>query len=207
MMKKISIFGDGGHAQVIKDIANLNGYEIQAIFDDKYKVETVVNNILLANIKTGYTFVKDNETAIFIAIGSSAIRSKIARELALDSEKIINLIHPNVIISPSVIMGIGNVLMPGAIINAEANLGDFCIVNTAASVDHNCTVGHYSHISAGARICGDVRIDNNVEIGAGAIVIPRVHIRDEAIIGAGTVVLKDVEKGTVIVGNPGKQIK
>lgn len=37
--------------------------------------------------------------------------------------------------------------------------------------------------------------------------MPGVHIGDGVVIGAGAIVTKDVEKNTIVVGNPAKIIK
>ncbi len=49
-------------------------------------------------------------------------------------------------------------------------------------------------------------IGDNVFLGANAVVLAGVNIGDGAIIGAGSVVTKDVEKNTVVVGNPAQRI-
>lgn len=49
-------------------------------------------------------------------------------------------------------------------------------------------------------------IGNDVFLGANAVILPGVNIGDGAIVGAGSVVTKDVEKNTVVAGNPAKQI-
>lgn len=47
-------------------------------------------------------------------------------------------------------------------------------------------------------------IGDNVVIGAGAKVLGNIYIGNDVKIGANSVVLKDVEKGTTVVGIPGK---
>lgn len=49
-------------------------------------------------------------------------------------------------------------------------------------------------------------IGNDVFLGANAVILPGVNIGDGAIIGAGSLVTKDVEKNTVVAGNPARQI-
>jgi len=49
-------------------------------------------------------------------------------------------------------------------------------------------------------------IGNNVFLGANAVILAGVIIGDGAIIGAGSVVTKNVEKNTVVVGNPAQPI-
>ncbi|GAB2903163.1 hypothetical protein GCM10027046_35590 [Uliginosibacterium flavum] len=49
---------------------------------------------------------------------------------------------------------------------------------------------------------GKLHIGNRVFIGAGSIVLPGVTIGDDVIIGAGSVVSRDIEAGSLAVGNP-----
>ena len=48
-------------------------------------------------------------------------------------------------------------------------------------------------------------IEDNVRIGSGAVILP-VRIGKGSIIGAGAVVTKDVEPGSIMVGNPARKI-
>ena len=54
---------------------------------------------------------------------------------------------------------------------------------------------------------GDIHIHNGVWIGSGAILLGGITIGENAVIGAGSVVTKDVEKNTIVAGNPAKHIK
>jgi acetyltransferase-like isoleucine patch superfamily enzyme len=53
---------------------------------------------------------------------------------------------------------------------------------------------------------GKIDIKDNVFIGHGALVLPGLTIGPNAIIGAGSVVTKDVKEGSVVAGNPAKEI-
>jgi len=56
-------------------------------------------------------------------------------------------------------------------------------------------------------IKGDIHIHKGVWIGSGAIILGGVTIGENAVIGAGSVVTKNVEKDTMVAGNPAKFIK
>ena len=49
-------------------------------------------------------------------------------------------------------------------------------------------------------------IENGVSIGANATILAGLRIGENAMIGAGSVITKDVQPGTIVVGNPGKVI-
>jgi maltose O-acetyltransferase len=52
-----------------------------------------------------------------------------------------------------------------------------------------------------------VRIGSNVWIGGAAIICPGVTIGDHAVIGAGSVVTKDVAPGSLVAGNPARELR
>lgn len=52
-----------------------------------------------------------------------------------------------------------------------------------------------------------IKIGNNVWIGANSVILDGVTIEDGAIIAAGAIVTRNVEKYTIVGGNPAKKIK
>ncbi len=53
----------------------------------------------------------------------------------------------------------------------------------------------------------DVLIKNHVWVGTRAQILKGVTIEDDSIVGAGSVVVQNVEKNTIVAGNPAKEIK
>jgi UDP-2-acetamido-3-amino-2,3-dideoxy-glucuronate N-acetyltransferase len=49
-------------------------------------------------------------------------------------------------------------------------------------------------------------VEDGASIGAGAIIVCGVTIGKHAMVGAGSVVTKDVPAGTLVVGNPARQV-
>ena len=52
-----------------------------------------------------------------------------------------------------------------------------------------------------------VTIKNGGRIGAGAVILPGIIIHEDGFVAAGSVVTKDVEGGTIVVGNPAKVMR
>lgn len=196
MIDKVHLYGAGGHAKVIIDILRAEGAEIRSIVDvDESKRS--LSGIEVVHSASGLS-------PVIVSIGNNAVRKRVAEELDCEFA---TAVHPTAVVSPSARIGEGSVVMHGAIVQADAEVGRHCIINTGASVDHECRIGDYSHISPHATLCGNVTVGCGAHIGAGSVVIPGIKIGDWAVIGAGAVIVRDVAPGSVVVGNPGREIK
>ena len=202
-MKRLVIFGAGGHAKVVADIASKEFEEI-LFFVEKVSDESCLGYPVFSDEvqMNGYL---DN-SKFFVAIGNGKLRERLMKELKEKGADIATLIHPSAIIGKNVAIGEGTVIMPGAIINAETVIGEGCIVNTAASVDHDCKVSDYVHISVGSHLCGAITVEERSWIGAGATVSNHVNICADCMIGAGAVVIKDIKEPGTYVGVPARKI-
>ena len=203
-MKKVRIYGAGGHSQVIREVLEEDGYEITATFDDKPSGRHFASKNVNSGARKILEEFQHKGDPVIIAVGINADRSEIAAFLRCDYEKVI---HKSTIIDKTSKIGIGTVVFAGAIIQPNTVIGKHVIINTAASIDHDNIIGDFAHISPKAALCGHVEVGEGSHIGVGAVVIPKVKIGKWCTIGAGTVVLNDVPDYSTIVGNPGKIIK
>ena len=196
--RQLIIIGAGGHGKVIAEIARLNGYKAICFLDD----EVVSISGYLGKIAEYIRYVGSCD--FFVAIGNNAIRQKIQDKICSGNARIINLIHPQAVISPNVIFGAGVAVMAGVVINTGAKIGNGVIINTCSSVDHDFIVHNYAHISVGAHIAGTVEIGERTFVGAGVTVINNVTICSDCIVGAGGVVIKNLAQSGVYKGVPVK---
>lgn len=196
-MKKVSLYGAGGHAKVVMDVLKSNNLTVSEIYDDNSEIK-IFENIPVVQ--------KNICSPLIISIGNNIVRKKI-------TEKFPEIIYHSAIgansaiVSDNVKIDVGTVVMQGVVIQHSAKIGKHCIINTAASVDHDCRIGDFVHIAPHSTICGNVEIGEGTLIGAGAIVTPNIKIGKWATIGAGAVVIRDVPDYAVVVGNPAKIIK
>lgn len=124
-------------------------------------------------------------------------------------------IHPQAVVTGSVIIGERVYVGPGAAIR-----GDFghIIIHNDCNVQENCTIHMFpgttvvleekSHIGHGAIIHG-AKIGKNSLIGMNAVIMDDAVIGEESIVGALTFVPAQSKfpKRSVIVGNPAKVVK
>ena len=78
---------------------------------------------------------------------------------------------------------------------------------TIAQDVYLCTGTHAFNKPAMNLVTSKITIHKNVFIGARAFIMPGVIVGENAIIGAGSVVTKNVEKNTIVGGNPAQFIK
>ena len=215
-MKKILIFGSGGHSKVIVDIIQNQGI---------YKILGFIDNKLPKGFKVlGYKVIgNDDDIDILIekyqiyggsiAIGDNFLRSLViekVKEKVKEASKdfqFINCIHPKSHIALDVKMGEGNVLMPGAVINTSSEIGSFCILNTNSSIDHDNKFSDFVSVGPNAVCGGNVAIDKFSAIGIGATVINDISIAQNCIIGANSLVNKNTKSNSVYYGQPAKYIR
>src|SRR5690606_22439192 len=146
-MSKLFLYGAGGHAKVVAEIAELKGYRDIVFCENKPTKDRLLGYEVVAALG-------ENESCL-IVIGNNAIRKKLAQSL---SNKLVKLIHPQTNVSPRSNIGEGTVIMAGVTVNSEAIIGKHCIINTNASVDHDCLIEDYVHLSPNVALAGNVTI-------------------------------------------------
>ena len=125
------------------------------------------------------------------------------------------------------------VILEGASIGSNCNICAHTLIEGNVVIGDNVTVKSGVQIWDGTRIESDVFIGPNAtftndpyprskeyppefsgitikhhaSIGANATLLPGVTIGEHSMVGAGAVVTKNVAAGSVVVGNPAKQIR
>ncbi len=73
---------------------------------------------------------------------------------------------------------------------------------------YNVKCGLISYDTLEIDLCNPLIIEHDVWIGAGTIILPKCRrIGTGAVIGAGSVVTRDVEKFSIVAGNPAKHLR
>ena len=197
---RLAIIGASGQGKVVADIAEKNGYDEIAFYDDK---DVVSCGKWLVIGSTDKALSESDD--MFVAVGDAKARERLMEFFA--GHRFPVLVHPSAVIAEDVAIGEGTVVMAGAVVNPGTRIGRGAIVNTCSSVDHDCTVEDFVHISVGAHLCGTVFVGARTWIGAGVTISNNVNICDDCVIGAGAVVVKDINTTGTYVGVLAKKIK
>lgn len=77
-------------------------------------------------------------------------------------------------------------------------------VDNLVHIAHGVEIGANSLVIAHAMVAGSVKVGENVWISPSSSIRQKLVIEDNALVGMGSVVVKNVNKGTVVAGNPAK---
>lgn len=150
-MKQYILYGNGGHARVLKDLIHLLGGEVVHVFDS----ENPYNAEIFPNVE------------LIIAIGNSEIREKISQEVCHQFAK---LIHPKAVLANDVEVGEGTVILANAVIQAGVKIGIHCILNASTTIDHDVIIGNFVSIYPNSYIGGEAQITNHKTIDPNTVV-------------------------------------
>lgn len=212
MKEKLLIIGSAGHAKVVIDsIENINLYQIVGLIDDFKRIgDKVCNYPVVGKVSDLSKLIKDRKiNNLFIAIGDNFGREIVYNKVLKNRIKvnIVNVIHPDTIISKKTKIGMGVYIAPGSTINRDAIISDFVIVNTNAVIEHDNILEEFCSIGPSATLAGNVKIKKGSAIGLNSSVIEKITIGRNCVVGAGSVVLDNIKDNSVVVGVPGKVIK
>lgn len=203
-MKKLAIFGAGGHGAVVADILESQNLSFKILIDDNPQGKTL-NGITAITRDEFLNLPNAKEFGIILAIGDNFVRQRLYHFFTENQFRLPFVAHCRAIISKSAKIANGSVIMPNAIINAHAQIGAGVIVNSGSIIEHDCNIGDFSHIAPSATLCGNVHIGDCTHIGAKSVVIEGKNIGKHCFIGAGSVVVSNIPSYKKVVGNPAKK--
>lgn len=205
------VLGAGGHARVLIDALQLNGYNIMGLVDND--VDKTGGSILGIPV-IGSDAIIYNYPAVEVqlvnglgSINSTVMRERLFRTFKTRGYQFISIIHPSATVARNVQLHEGIQVMAGAVIQTDSYIGENSVINTKVSIDHECMIGSHVHIAPGATLSGGVQVKDGVHIGTGATIIQGVKIGQGSLIAAGAVVVRDVPPGVTVMGVPGKVVQ
>lgn len=207
-LRRVVIWGAGGHARVVADILRrLEGYEIVGFLDDlshARRGQPFCGGQVLGGREELDALRERGVQDLVVGFGDNDARLAAAALARAKGFRLPAAIHPRAVVASDVALGAGSVVVAGAVVNPGAELGEGVIVNTCASVDHECAVEDGAHLGPGSHLGGHVKVGRAAWVGIGAIVRDRVTIGAGAQVGAGSLVLEDVPPHVVAYGVPAK---
>ena len=206
-MKRLAIFGAGGHGRVIGDIAMSSGWDSIDFYDDFVPAGKSLTGLSISGNLTSLIDRSTFYSGFHIAIGDNEVRLDLLRKLLSMGLRCPNIIAPSAVIASTVRFGVGISIMANVVVNSRTIVTDGVILNTGCTVDHDCRIQVGAHISPGAHLAGNVSVGERSWVGIGSAIIEGRVIGSDAVIGAGSVVIQDVSDTVTVAGNPSRVIE
>lgn len=108
-------------------------------------------------------------------------------------------------IKSNVEVGANSVIAQGTI--EPTIIEDYVKIDDCAFIAHNVKIGRGTFIIANSEVSGSVEIGNNCWVAPNVCIKDGIKIGDNSMLGMGAVIIKDVEKNSIVAGNPGKILK
>lgn len=199
--KGLIIFGFGGHARSVADVATVMGimnlrFIDSAARDNERYLDHPVEADWEQELPTGW--------AVFSASGNNGQRRAHLEEAQRRGWPVATLIAPSASLGASCRISPGCFIGQHAHIGPRAHIAEGCIINTGAIVEHESRVGEYSHVAVNATVAGRSAIGADNFIGAGATVIDGVSLTDRVQLGAGAVATRNLTAAGLYLGIPAR---
>lgn len=220
-MSVVGLIGVGGFAREVlpfleRKIENLEQLNLETllIVDDDYLAKVTLSGELRRYSLIGLTdFLKLQERSKLFAIAIADIptRYRIANLLLAGGCSPISLVGEHSIIYNEDLVREGSIICSNAIVSSDTSVGSFFQLGFGSYLAHDCQVGNFVTVGPNSTVCGNVLIEDCVQLGAGVVIKPGtfdnpIRIGSNSVIGAGSIVTKNVEPGSVVVGNPARKI-
>ena len=205
-MKLLVIIGNGGHASVVKDIAEENDYDKIIQLNLSLNKSKKENLLKIKKILNNHS---SSKIYFIIGIGFNYKRKILSKFINDNIENVFQwetIISKNSIISKRSKIGKGSIIMPGVVINKGSVIGKHCIINTSSSIDHDNKISNFVSIAPGVNTSGKVNIGEASHIGINASIKQNISIGKNVLVGASTYINKNCKNNSIVYGTPMKFI-
>lgn len=203
----VAIYGAGRGALTIKEALELGTeYRPVCFLDDDPAHPVTLADLPVYHGSKLEELKQSGITDIACEIAGGNIRLRIREKCIKAGFNLINVIHPESFIAPSVKIGIGNFVKAGAIVETNTEIGDCCIIDNGVAIAHDNIIEDGCHLAPGVTLGSSIRLGELTVLGIGASVSTGITIGRSSIIAVGSAVVKDIPDYSIVDGVPGKVV-
>ena len=205
----LGIYGASGLGREVLELATIINEKQKRwdsyIFIDDGDVPSIVNDVEVFKYDEAKSKFK-KQLQIVIGIGEPLIREKLFKRVLSDGIEITTLIHPDVHIPVSAVIGKGVVIQYGCFISCNTTICDYVYIQPQCNIGHDDVLEEGCMIAGFGNIGGIVQIGKWSYLGLSVAVKQGINIGNYAIVGMGAIVTKDIPEETIAMGNPARVI-
>ncbi len=205
------IYGTGGAGVEVYDLAKrknkLNGKYSAIYFVNDFVDEKEFYDTRTFHFDSCKELIGNDEAEFVIAVGEPTSRKLLYEKVKSAGYSLATLIDETAIVSDTAVISEGCIIYAYTIISSEVVLKENCLVMFESIIGHHALIENDCVICPKATVGGHSRVGTQAFLGLGSSMMQRVNIGKEAIVGMGSMVFRDVEDGTIVVGNPARVTK
>ena len=213
-LKKIVIFGSGGHAFVVlSEIIKAKKFKIIGVVDDYFDKKKI--NLFkyygvkyLGNLNKFSKSKSKKNIFGFVAVGDNKKREEIVKKVSKIIKNIrwATIISKDAIISTNVKIGEGTIIVSGSVVNFGTIIKKHCLINTNSSIDHENYFESFSSSGPSVTTGGNVKVFKGSHLGISSTIKQGIIIGKNTIIGGQTFINKNCDSNSMYFGIPGKKV-
>jgi sugar O-acyltransferase (sialic acid O-acetyltransferase NeuD family) len=207
----LGIYGAGGLGREVYELAKaINSYSNcwnEIFFIDDGELIKNPRNILVVkfeNLKSKFNL---ENVEVCIAIGEPSIRKILFDKLINNNIAISTLIHPQVDIPESTIVGKGTIINKLTSISCDSVIGENVYIHPIACIGHDSIIGNHTIISSFVDVAGDCNVGDCAFLAINVIMKQGTCIGGNSIVGLASVVHRNIKEGVIALGNPARPMK
>ncbi len=209
-MKTLAILGAGELGVQIAHYALTDNHYTRVVFFDDSSNQNDVNSIPIIGKSHDLekAFKEKRFDELIIGIGYKHLTAK---KVLFEKFKTIipfgKIIHSSAWVDSTTIIEDGCVIYPRCTLDAKTIVKANTILNIGCTIGHDSIISSHCFLSPRVAVAGFVSVNELCNIGINATIIDNICIKSKTQIGAGAVVIKSIDKGSLHVGNPAKEIR
>jgi acetyltransferase EpsM len=208
-MKNIIIFGGKGNGTVVAETIKLINnqkptFNLIGYVNNNYSEQHEIEGFPVLGDFDNLEFLLKLHNAYFI----NAISSVKTMEIVVNkfknnphiSDRLITIIHPDVIICDNVSIGDGSFVAPQTYIGQNTKIGQNCFVHGQAYIARDSTLNDFVYLAPKTYIGAEATLGKACYLGVGAMIRERITIGKYSIIGMGSVVVENIVDRVTVFG-------
>ena len=207
----LGIYGAGGLGREVYELANvINSYNNrwdEIFFIDDGEIINNPRNVLIINFKNLKNKFNFEDVEVCIAIGEPYLRKILFDKLIDSNIAITTLIHPQVEMPKSTIVGKGTIINKFTSVSCDSVIGKNVYIHPMACIGHDSIVGNHTIISSFVDVAGDCNVGDCAFLAINVIMKQGTSIGANSIVGLASVVHRDIKEGVIALGNPARAMK
>lgn len=208
----LGIYGAGGLGREVYELVrSLNcdnrRWKRVIFIDDAQDFKTTRTRAPVYSFEDALAYSSGEDMEVCIAVGEPRLRQVLFEKLSDHELNVATLIHPDVSIPDSTVIGRGTIICKLVSITCDVVIGDNVYVHPMACIGHDSVIGDHSVVSSFVDVAGECNVGRNVFLAIGVVMKQGISVGSKSIVGMSSAIHSDIPESVIAMGNPARPMK